>query len=107
MVSLRADPTRVTPVGLVLYIVQPLLPPAEAKLTLYPFALINGRPLLIVELVAVKLPYAVAHTIAPEETFRISAPLPRSVMVLVPEVILNVSAPAPPVSVLVPALISD
>ena len=58
--------------------------------------------MLIVELVAVKVPYAVAQAIAPGETVRISAPLPRSVIVLVPDKMLNVSAPAPPVSVSFP-----
>ena len=49
--------------------------------------------------VAVQWSTAVAFAVAPAETARISAPLPRSVILSVNTAMLNVSAPAPPVSV--------
>ena len=52
---------------------------------------------------AVKFAVTVASAVAPDETFRISLPLPRSVIVSVPEVTLKMSAPALPVRLSLPA----
>ena len=49
------------------------------------------------------VPLNVAYVLALAETFKISAPLPKSVIVSVPEVTVIVSMPAPPVIVSAPA----
>jgi hypothetical protein len=80
-----------------LVIVQPEAPVAELALILKPLAVIDAVPALLVEEVADQFPAAVALAVAPTETLRISAPLPRSVIVSVPAATTKVSFPVPPV----------
>src|SRR5438309_1952027 len=105
VVAAWAEPVGVTPVALLALVrVHPLVPVAADTLMLKPDAVIDAVPALLVGALAVQAAAAVAFAVAPDDTTRMSVPLPpRSVMVSVPASTLNVSAPAPPVSLSLPA----
>jgi hypothetical protein len=64
---------------------------AALTLILKPLAVTVAPPALLLEDVAVHAAAAVAWALAPAETLRISVPLPRSVIVSVPEATVKVS----------------
>ena len=73
-----------------------MVPPPEAAVR---FAV----PELVVLEVAVNELISVAFSVAPELTTKISLPVPKSVMLSVPESTLKVSSPAFPVKLSLPA----
>ena len=92
--SASEDPVNVVaaPVLVTLY---PFVPAVTApKLTEKPLVLISITPLLDVALVAVHEAKTVAFAIAPLSTVNISEPRPKSVIVSVPPLRMNLSSPS-------------